>query len=459
MVVRELEPHELDALVESVDNPSAPSTTKFNHVRDWIAEVADLRPEKVGVYWISKPGNLGVRLRQPGLLSRKPTLVLAILAQHEDLERTVPPGQRLVGQETHLGTLALCSRTPSGRWEITTVIEPPGDRPITRRLRALFPGIAVESPLGTPQDEASGQTNQPEVEGDVADELFLAQDWVDEVLWLLEDRRGIVFYGPPGTGKTYIARRLALHLQPDAQRRRLIQLHPSYGYEDFFEGYRPDATAGGDGMRLVKRPGPLRELANLAAESGEPALLIIDEINRGNLPRVFGELFFLLEYREESARLMYSPEEVFSLPSNLYLIGTMNTADRSIAILDQALRRRFHFIPLFPGEPPVDGMMRGFLDRYRPGMLWVVDLIAEVNRRLGDRNIALGPSHFMRKDLDEEILARIWRHSVIPIIEDHFFGQEERIQEFDLAALRNHLETAPVKSNDIGNEQEDANSS
>ncbi len=120
------------------------------------------------------------------------------------------------------------------------------------------------------------------------------------------------------------------------------------------------------------------------------------------MAKVFGELYFLLEYRNEDIALQYSPEERFGLPANLLIIGTMNTADRSIALVDAALRRRFHFVPFFPDEPPVEGLLRRWLERYRPQMLWAADLLDAANAQLDDRQLAVGPSHFMRTDLDDD---------------------------------------------------------
>jgi 5-methylcytosine-specific restriction protein B len=132
---------------------------------------------------------------------------------------------------------------------------------------------------------------------------------------------------------------------------------------------------------------------------------------------------------------MYSPEEDFKLPRNLYIIGSMNTADRSIVSVDQALRRRFHFVGLFPSEEPVRGMLRRYLANFRPEMVWVADLVDHANTLLADKNIAIGPSHFMRDDLDKVVLRRVWNHAVLPTIEDHFFGNEERLQAFSLDEL------------------------
>ena len=135
-------------------------------------------------------------------------------------------------------------------------------------------------------------------------------------------RPQLIFYGPPGTGKTYLATRLARHLTEDGAV-KLVQFHPSYTYEDFFEGFRP--SPGGDGsLTFTLRAGPFRDFAEVAAANPSTAyILIIDEINRANLAKVFGELYFLLEYRDSSISLHYSPDKEFTLPQNLFIIGTM----------------------------------------------------------------------------------------------------------------------------------------
>jgi 5-methylcytosine-specific restriction protein B len=193
-----------------------------------------------------------------------------------------------------------------------------------------------------------------------------------------------------------------------------------------------------EGLALEKRAGPLRRLADRArAAPGDLAVLIMDEVNRGNLPRVFGELYFLLEYRDEAIGLMYSPDERFSLPPNLLLIGTMNTADRSVIALDQALRRRFEFVGMFPDRTPVAGMLRRYLAAHYPdgALSWVADIVDLANERL-DRNVQIGPSYFMRDDLDEAAIRRIWRTSVLPSIEDQFLGRERELEELDIERLR-----------------------
>ena len=197
----------------------------------------------------------------------------------------------------------------------------------------------------------------PDATDELASQLNVDRAWLQECIDLLRDRPQLIFYGPPGTGKTYIAQHLAAHLAGDNV--RLVQFHPAYSYEDFFEGYRPLEEGG-----FKLKPGPLRKTVDAARESpSTPYFLIIDEINRGNLAKIFGELYFLLEYRSQNVDLLYATDDDigFTLPENVFVIGTMNTADRSIALVDAAMRRRFAFVPLHPSEPPTSGVLRRWL--------------------------------------------------------------------------------------------------
>jgi len=309
----------------------------------------------------------------------------------------------------------------------------------------------------TAMDEDGAATEQtfsitvaPETLEDLATRLLWDAHHVQDIHRLLQDKGQVVFYGPPGTGKTYVALQLAQHFGSADDGTDLVQFHPSYAYEDFVEGFRPANQNGQPGFQL--REGPLKRIANKArAQPDTTHVLVIDEINRGNVARVFGELYFLLEYRDREMSLQYSEaDDPFSLPENLWFIATMNTADRSIALVDAALRRRFHFVPFFPDRPPIQGLLGRWLDREKPAMKWVADLLDHANNKLSDRHLAIGPSHFIRDDLDDAWVERVWDYSILPYIEEQLFGQDERLAEFEFSRLRDEVQAAATAANGDG---------
>ncbi len=273
----------------------------------------------------------------------------------------------------------------------------------------------------------------------LADDLYLPVGFLEGIEPLLAEKLQVIFQGPPGTGKTYVAQKLAKHLAGSDERVTLVQLHPSYAYEDFVQGFRPMLVNGRPGFKL--RDGPLRKAAKKAKEEPDARhFLVIDEINRGSLAKVFGELYFLLEYRDSEMSLQYS-DEPFSLPDNLYIIGTMNTADRSIALVDLALRRRFYFVEFHPDHEPVKSVLRRWLaGNALDDMEWLADVVERVNELLeDDRHAAIGPSYFMNSGLDEAAVKRIWKHSVLPYIEESRFGGDAVTEEFALDKLRGEV--------------------
>lgn len=284
-------------------------------------------------------------------------------------------------------------------------------------------------------DEAPGGSGLAQA----AEKLMVPEDFLEEIHDLLQQKGQVIFYGPPGTGKTYIAQRLAEAIQPEKDRVRVVQFHPSMSYEDFFEGYRPRLDAGQLVYEL--REGPLAIMARRAEEApGHPHFLIIDEINRANLPRVLGELLYLLEYRNKAVYTAYRPDEPFELPKNLYIIGTMNTADRSIAMMDAALRRRFHFVPFMPEEPALSSVLSDWLKKNGEAP-WIAGLVDAVNEQLVSilkgPHLQVGHSHFMlpskpdgRPVLTEERLERIWKYDVYPFIEDQLYGRPVQLEQF-----------------------------
>ena len=320
------------------------------------------------------------------------------------------------------------------------------DLPIRHRLDAQSLVWSIQSePVSPPEPPIEEEITLDEL----ATELMWEPDRLRMVIRGLEDKGQVIFQGPPGTGKTFVARRIAQWYKRQGGDFRIVQFHPSYSYEDFVEGYRPVRNPDGQvGYDLV--PGPLRLMAEQARKKpDEKFILVIDEINRGEVAKILGELYFLLEYRDEGVDLQYSHDS-FRLPKNLWFIGTMNTTDRSIALVDAALRRRFYFFGFYPDEPPVQGLLRRWLHENNREALWVADLVDAANRKLSDRHLGIGPSHFMKKDppLDEARVRFIWEQAVIPYIEEQCFGDEGRLREFAHDRLMAEVSAATVPNGD-----------
>lgn len=290
---------------------------------------------------------------------------------------------------------------------------------------------------------------------DPASQVIADDPLYEQIAGLLERKGQVVLYGPPGTGKTYASLRFALRwlatrlpdlrLDPVAEygtagfRRALDTLseaghltqatfHPAYGYEDFIEGFRPVEAVDG-GLRLTLRDGVFMEVCKAADGNPElPYLVLIDEINRGDIPRILGELITLLEADKRGMHLTLPTGRRFAVPSNVHIVGTMNTADRSIRLLDSALRRRFAFHELLPDTEVLEGQKVGDLDL---GLL-----LGELNRRVVDklgRERQIGHSFFMPggRVVDSEAeLAAVIRTEVIPLLQEYTYDDYSMLGTF-----------------------------
>lgn len=248
-------------------------------------------------------------------------------------------------------------------------------------------------------------------------------------------KKQVILQGPPGTGKTYLAKQLAKYLVGYGDGfSELVQFHPAYAYEDFIQGIRPQVNSEGQ-LHYPVVPGRFLEFCQKAASCEGTCVLIIDEINRSNLSSVFGELMYLLEYRDEKI-LLAGSNELFGIPANVRIIGTMNTADRSIALVDYALRRRFAFIEVLPNydilcryherektDFPVEGL---------------IATLQEVNQQINDPHYELGISFFLLPDIAEQI-EDIWRMEIEPYLQEYFFDQLEKAHQFRWETVKKRI--------------------
>lgn len=335
-----------------------------------------------------------------------------------------PPRDRLDVQGA-VWTLGWLSRRPDS-WDDTT----------WEAFRAFQDGVEVD-PDPEPVEPEHVVATKDHI-ASAARDLHVDRAFLDKIVTLLEDKGQVVLYGPPGTGKTFVAKRLARALaEDDPARMTVVQFHPATTYEDFFEGLRPSLTEGS--VRYELRRGPLSRIAKAAREQPDRRfVMVIDELNRANLPKVFGELLFLLEYRDERVATLYRPEEQFELPTNVFFIATMNTADRSVALVDAALRRRFHFVPFFPHLGDMKGLLRRWLTDHGLDTA-VADMLDAVNAELaahvGD-HMVIGPSHFMKEDLSEGSLERIWEFNIYPTLEELLWGRTQELAAWRWPAVR-----------------------
>jgi 5-methylcytosine-specific restriction protein B len=265
----------------------------------------------------------------------------------------------------------------------------------------------------------------------------------------LQRKRQVILYGPPGTGKTFWAERTVEELAARSWFRAEAQglsekeraslrtqgavetcsFHPAYGYEDFLEGFRPDAAQGQLHFRL--RDGVFKRLCQRAARSPERSFfLVIDEINRGDIPRIFGELLTILEKdkRDRQVTLPLSGE-AFSVPENVFLVGTMNTADRSIALLDAALRRRFAFIELLPDSSTLRRVSVGGL----PLGPWLDELNRRIIQHVGrdGRSLQVGHSYLLTSSgpvRDVARFAEVLRDDILPLLEEYCYADFEALE-------------------------------
>lgn len=276
--------------------------------------------------------------------------------------------------------------------------------------------------------------NMPYTKTDFLNQVYMTEEQYDTLLALLKNKKNLILQGAPGVGKTFAAKRLAYSMmgEKDDLRVEFIQFHQNYSYEDFVMGYKPKES----GFELTK--GIFYRFCMEAAEHPDKDyFFIIDEINRGNMSKIFGELLMLIEkdYRGTKTTLAYSGTS-FSVPKNLYIIGMMNTADRSLAMIDYALRRRFSFYEMEPGFHS-DGfkVYQDSLQNETFDMLieQIIDLNREIKKddSLGE-GFCIGHSYFCgQTECTEEWMKSVVYYDIIPMLQEYWFDDKRNVQRWE----------------------------
>ena len=294
--------------------------------------------------------------------------------------------------------------------------------------------------------ESAETDDEPEVqfpeynESNFLDDVFISSEKYEILKDLLLRKKNIILQGAPGVGKTFAAQRLAFSIMgaEDINRVKVIQFHQSYSYEDFIMGYRPD----GSSFRLVE--GPFYKFCKMAEIDNErPYFFIIDEINRGNLSKIFGELLMLIEgdkrSKKNAMRLLYKDEQ-FHVPENVHIIGMMNTADRSLALIDYALRRRFAFFDMEPAFQS-DGFRVWQTKIQNPKFDALISEVERLNKEISEDvslgiGFRIGHSYFFTNNIvDEKWLNAVIEYELVPLLNEYWFDEPSRAETW-LVRLR-----------------------
>lgn len=324
--------------------------------------------------------------------------------------------------------------TDKGEWEhpgqavMKTLTDITSYTDYVEKLNALFADETVEGPEEIEIHYPVYTAN------DFLNEVYMSETNYQLLVNLLKNKKNIIMQGAPGVGKTFAAKRLAYSMigVKDPNRVMMVQFHQSYSYEDFIEGFRPAAT----GFELKK--GPFYNFCKKAEDDLEnDYYFIIDEINRGNLSKIFGELFMLVENdkRGISLQLLYSGDK-FSVPENVYIIGMMNTADRSLAMLDYALRRRFAFFEFSPAFQ-TNGFRKYRQEKNNKKFDNLINAVEKLNAAIENdetlgRGFRIGHSYFCTdKVIDDMWLNSVITYEIVPLLNEYWFDEPNKVREWE----------------------------
>lgn len=284
-------------------------------------------------------------------------------------------------------------------------------------------GVIAEQNPGTAKEKIVEYTLE-----DALKDSNIKKERFEDIFDILVHKKQIVLQGAPGTGKTYLSKILAKFTAKNEKNIDIIQFHPSYSYEDFVQGFKPTDRGG-----LTITNGIFLDICRKAiTHRDENFVLIIDEINRGDISKIFGELLYLLEYRDQKIKLTYSPGSDFRIPKNLYIIGTMNLADRSLAMIDYALRRRFSFITL---DTDYD-LIKSSNKNSGLNIERIIENIKEINRVISanhalGKDFQIGHSYFLENLTGKPGMKRTWDYQIKPLLSEYFFDNIDEVENLE----------------------------
>ncbi len=302
------------------------------------------------------------------------------------------------------------------------------------KIRAEEKKRKPDSESGLSQSNTTNIGKKDYTKKDFLDEVYMTSEQFDVMVSLLKNKKNLILQGAPGVGKTFTARRLAYAMmgEKDDSRIQFVQFHQSYSYEDFMLGYKP----AGDGFEL--REGVFYRFCDTARRNKDKQyFFIIDEINRGNLSKIFGELLMLIErdYRGMEAALAYHSEP-FSVPENFYIIGMMNTADRSLAMIDYALRRRFSFFGMEPGfrSNGFQVYQKKFDNQTFNDLIQCVE---DLNQAIADdaslgKGFCIGHSYFCgQTECTDEWMKEVVLYDILPMLGEYWFDEPAKTEHWE----------------------------
>jgi len=326
--------------------------------------------------------------------------------------------------------------TDKGLWEhpeqfaMKTLTDVTPYTDFVKKTLSLFEGESTEVAIQDEDEEE--RTYDPYTADDYLHDVFMDEERYNILKALLLTKKNVILQGAPGVGKTFAAKRLAYSImgEKDTNRVKMVQFHQSYSYEDFIMGFRPTET----GFELKK--GVFYEFCRKAAEDDRPYFFIIDEINRGNLSKIFGELFMLIESdkRGVELQLLYADEQ-FSIPSNVYIIGMMNTADRSLAMLDYALRRRFAFFEMTPAFNS-SGFRAYRAKINNPKFDRLIATVEQLNDAIANddslgEGFCIGHSYFCTNaTVTDDWMKSVVEFELIPLLKEYWFDEAAKAKDW-----------------------------